>query len=33
MNKNEILSTVHAALAEKELNFNTKMADEEKEEE
>ena len=27
MNKNEILSTVHAALAEKELNFNTKMAE------
>ena len=27
MNKNEILSTVHTALAEKELNFNTKMAE------
>ena len=27
MNKNEILSTVHAALAEKELNFNTRMAE------
>lgn len=27
MNKNEILSTVHTALTEKELNFNTKMAE------
>ena len=27
MNKNEILSAVHNSLAEKELNFNTKMAE------
>lgn len=27
MNKNEILSTVHAALSEKGLNFNTRMAE------
>ena len=27
MNKNEILSTVHTALVENELNFNTKMAE------